>query len=195
MLILGCTPSNFDNKKLVQKIDTLEMNIYSNEGNKLYSINSPRSIYDRNNNTFSLGKTTINLFKNNEMEYIITSDKSKLANNSSRLELNGAVELKSLLQNNDLLFANNFIWDIKETKYLLLGDVRFENNSVILISNKATLSKDNVIEFFNPVKYTIKDKNNKRSYEINSENAFYDINTKSVSFKSTNKRVRSKIYF
>ena len=68
-------------------------------------------------------------------------------------------------------------------------------NSVILISNKATLSKDNVIEFFNPVKYTIKDKNNKRSYEINSENAFYDINTKSVSFKSTNKRVRSKIYF
>ena len=71
----------------------------------------------------------------------------------------------------------------------------FENNEIILRSNKATLSKDNIIEFFDPVKYIIKNDEDKKSYEINSENAFYDIDTNSVSFKSSNKSVRSKIYF
>ena len=32
-------------------------------------------------------------------------------------------------------------------------------------------------------------------YEINSENAYYDIDKKSVIFKSKEARVRSKIYF
>ena len=32
-------------------------------------------------------------------------------------------------------------------------------------------------------------------YEINSENAYYDIDKKSVNFKSKEARVRSKIYF
>ena len=32
-------------------------------------------------------------------------------------------------------------------------------------------------------------------YEINSENAYYNIANKSVNFKSKEERVRSKIYF
>ncbi len=32
-------------------------------------------------------------------------------------------------------------------------------------------------------------------YEINSENAYYNIDNKSVNFKSKEERVRSKIYF
>jgi len=57
------------------------------------------------------------------------------------------------------------------------------------------LDSDNIIEFFNPVKYTIKDENNENKYETKSENAYYDINQESLSFKATNKRVSSKIYF
>ena len=57
------------------------------------------------------------------------------------------------------------------------------------------MSSDNIIEFFNPVKYIIKDDNNEKQYEINSENAFYNINTESLSFSSKEKRVRSIIYF
>jgi len=57
------------------------------------------------------------------------------------------------------------------------------------------LGTDNIIEFYNPVKYIIKDDNNEKKYEINSENAFYNINTDSVSFSAKEERVRSKIYF
>ena len=32
-------------------------------------------------------------------------------------------------------------------------------------------------------------------YEINSENAYYNIDTKSLKFSSKNERVRSKLYF
>jgi len=36
---------------------------------------------------------------------------------------------------------------------------------------------------------------NKNKYEINSENAFYNLNTESVSFEAKDKRVKSIIYF
>ena len=57
------------------------------------------------------------------------------------------------------------------------------------------MASDNIIEFFNPVKYIIKDDNNENKYEINSENAYYNLNTESVRFKAKDKRVRSIIYF
>ena len=57
------------------------------------------------------------------------------------------------------------------------------------------MDSDNIIEFFNPVKYIIKNDNNENKYEINSENAYYNIETESVSFGAKNKRVRSIIYF
>ena len=39
------------------------------------------------------------------------------------------------------------------------------------------MDSDNIIEFFNPVKYIIKNDNNENKYEINSENAYYNLNT------------------
>ena len=57
------------------------------------------------------------------------------------------------------------------------------------------MDSDNIIEFFNPVKYVIKDENNENKYETNSENAYYNLDTDSVSFNSKDKRVKSIIYF
>ena len=71
----------------------------------------------------------------------------------------------------------------------------FKNQNIILNSGKAILGSDNIIEFFNPVKYIIKNENNENKYEINSENAYYNLSTKSVSFKAKDKRVKSIIYF
>ena len=193
-VLLGCKPSDIDGNRIMQKIDSLDMNIYSNQGDKIYRITSPNSSYDIVKQTISIKKTTINLFNDNELEYIINSDESKLSNNNKIIELNGNVKLKNVLQDNDILYSDYFIWNIDDSKYLLKGNIKFENENIILNSNKAILSSDNIIEFFNPVKYIIK-KDNKSIYEINSENAFYNIKTKSVSFKSKNKRVRSKIYF
>ena len=36
---------------------------------------------------------------------------------------------------------------------------------------------------------------NEKKYEISSENAYYDLNTDSVSFEGKDKRVKSLIYF
>ena len=193
-LLLGCKPNVTEVNRIMQKIDSLDMNIYSNQGEKIYRIISPNSSYDIIRQTLNLKNTTINLYSNKALKYIINSDESKLSNNNKILELKGNVILKSLLEDNDILHSDYFIWNIEESKYLLKGNIKFENENIILNSNKATLSSDNIIEFYNPVKYIIK-KDNKSNYEINSENAFYNIKTKSVIFKSTNNRVRSKIYF
>ena len=109
--------------------------------------------------------------------------------------MKGNVKLKTINQDKDYLFADNFIWNIEEANYLLTGNIRFENKNVILTSGKAKLGSDNIIEFFDPVKYIIKDDNDENRYETNSENAYYNINQESLSFKAKDKRVSSKIYF
>ena len=193
--ILGCKPNIVKENKTTQKIESLTMNIFSKSGDKLYSISSPNSIYNNSELRFELEKPTINIYNGNETKYIIKSDESILSNNNNLLRLKGNVKLKILEQIEDFLYADNFIWNIKDDNYLLEGNIVFENKNIILNSAKAKLNSDNIIEFFNPVKYTIKDDNNKNKYEINSENAYYNLKTESVSFKAKDKRVRSIIYF
>ncbi|CAE19325.1 possible SMC domain N terminal domain [Prochlorococcus marinus subsp. pastoris str. CCMP1986] len=162
----------------------------------MISIKSPHSNYDKERNSFDLKETTINLFKDNNLEYIINSDNSKLSNNNKILELDGNVLVKTIIQEGDKLTANSFTWNIQSSEYLLIGNVKFENSLVTLSSNKAILKKNtNIIEFFNPVKYKFKDNIKDSGYEINSENAYYNIDNKSVNFKSKEARVRSKIYY
>ncbi len=195
IFIVGCKSNILINKDFSQVIDNIDINIFSTEGEKLFSIKSPYSSYENNSNIFKLKETTIHILKNNETEYIITSDKSKLSNNKL-LELKGNVSVKNFTQEADKLYANSFTWDISNTEYLLFGNVKFENNTLTLSSNKAILNNaDSIIKFFSPVKYKLKDSNNDNVYEINSENAFYNIKTNSVSFTSKEDKVRSKIYF
>ena len=195
-LISGCKTTNIENNKTNQIIDNFDMNIYSYEGKKIFAVTSPHSSYENINNIFSLKETTIRSYKNNKIEYIINSDQSTFSNNNKLVELSGNVIVQKILQENEKLYADKFIWNTYSSEYLLIGSVKLENKSVFLNSNKAILNKENnIIEFFNPVKYIIKDNNNRTSFEINSKNAYYDIENKSVSFESKEERVRSKIYF
>ena len=194
VFILGCKLNEIKDYKVIQKMDNLDMNIFSKKGDKIYSISSPYSTYS-SDFEFQLKNTTINIFNGEETKYIINSDESTLTDNNKLLRLKGNVKLKTLKQDEDNLYADNFTWNIDENSYLLEGNIRFENNNIILNSEKAKLGSDNIIEFFNPVKYVIKDKNKENKYEINSENAYYNLNTESVSFKAKDKRVKSIIYF
>ena len=192
---IGCVPNVIQEKEVAKEINSLDLNIFSKNGDKKYSINSPHSIYDNFKNEFQFQNTTINIFQDDTTKYIINSDESSLSRNNKVLELKGNVKLKTINQDEDHLFADNFIWNIDEANYLLTGNIKFENKNVILTSGKAKLGSDNIIEFFNPVKYIIKDDNNEKRYETNSENAYYNIDQESLSFKARDKRVSSMIYF
>ena len=195
ILTLGCTTNVLEKNKIVQKIDRLDMNIFSNKGDKIYSISSPNSKYDKVKLQFNLKRTTINIFEGEDIKYIITSNSSKLIDNNKIVVLNGNVKLRRLDLNNDYLYGDNLEWIVNKSRFELLGNVKFENKNVLLYSSKAILGKDNIIEFFSPVKYLIKGDNKKNKYETNSENALYNINTESLIFRAKNDRVRSIIYF
>jgi len=184
-----------EKNKVIQKINSLDMNVFSKTGDKIYSITSPDSKYDKIKLVFNLKRTTINIFNGKDIKYIVDADSSRLLDKNKIVELKGNVKLRSLNQNNDYLYGDNLTWNINESKYELFGNVRFENRNVFLYSNKAVLRKDNIIEFFNPVKYIMKDDNNEEKYQINSENAFYNIDKESLSFRAKDKKVRSIIYF
>jgi len=193
--MLGCAPNVIDENKVIQKIQSLDMTIFSKSGDKIYSITSPNSSYNNIELKFNLKKPIIYILNGKETKYIISSEESTLSDNNKLLKLKGNVKLKTIKKNGDFLYADNFIWNIEDTNYLLEGNIRFENQNIILNSGKAILGSDNIIEFFNPVKYIIKDDNNDSKYEINSENAYYDLDKESMSFKAKNKRVKSIIYF
>ena len=195
VFIIGCTTNVNEGKKILKKIDSLNMNIFSNTGEKIYTITSPNSTYDKIKLEFNLKRTTISIFDGENIKYIINSDTSTLSDNNKLVKLKGNIELRSINQDNDYLYGDNLIWNIDESIYKLIGNVIFENSNIKLSSNKAILAKDDIIEFFNPVKYIIKGDNNEKKYEINSENAYYNLNTESLSFEAKDERVRSKIYF
>jgi len=195
LLMLGCSPKVIDQNIVIQKIDSLDMTIYSERGEKIYSITSPNSSYDNIELKFKLKKPIINILNGEETKYLISSEESTLSDNNKLLKLTGNVKLKTLNKDGEVLYSDNFIWNIEKTNYLLEGNIKFENQNIILNSGKAILGSDDIIEFFNPVKYIIKNENNENKYEINSENAYYNLNTESVSFKAKDKRVKSIIYF
>ena len=195
LFMLGCAPDVIDENKVTQKIDSLDMTIFSKSGDKIYTITSPNSSYDNVELKFESKKPLINLFNGEETKYIISSQESTLSDNNKLLKLKGNVKLKTLKKDGDFLYADNFIWNIENANYLLEGNIRFENKNIILNSRKAILGSDNIIEFFNPVKYIIKNENKDNLYEINSEKAYYNMTTESVSFKAKDKRVKSIIYF
>ena len=195
LFMLGCSSNVIDENKVIQKIESLDMTIFSKSGDKIYSITSPNSSYNNIELKFKLQNPIINIHKGEETKYIISSEESTLSDNNKLLKLKGNVKLISPEKDGDFLYADNFIWNIENSNYLLEGNIRFENQNIILNSGKAKLGSDNIIEFFNPVKYIIKDENNENKYEINSENAYYNLTTESVSFKAKDKKVKSIIYF
>jgi len=195
IIIVGCKGPDLSNKNFSQVFNKFDMTIYSTEGNKILTIKSPNSNYDGENNIFNLKETTIFLFKGKIKEYIITSDNAKLTN-KKLVELNDNVSVNAILKEENTLNANYFWWDVNKSEYLLKDNVIFNNKKITLTSNKAIMNNtNNVIEFFKPVKYKIKGNNEQSSFEIKSENAYYNIETKSLKFSSKDKRVRSKLYF
>ena len=122
IILSGCTSKVIDDKIITQSIDKFNMNIFSKEGNQLFTIQSPYSRYNKEENMFKLKETTIHLFKNNKIEYIINSEESKLSNNNKLIELKGNVKVKTYLQKDYELYANSFTWNIKNSEYFLKGN-------------------------------------------------------------------------
>ena len=81
--LIGCTPNVIEEKKLVQKIESLNMNIFSKKGDKIYSITSPDLSYNNNKLKFELKKPIINIFKGEEIPWKEQLSWGLLVNNTS----------------------------------------------------------------------------------------------------------------
>ena len=71
--MLGCSPNVINKNKVIQKIDSLDMTIFSKRGEKLYTITSPNSSYDNIELKFELKNPIINILNGEETKYIISS--------------------------------------------------------------------------------------------------------------------------
>ncbi len=69
--MLGCAPNVIDENKVIQKIDSLDMTIFSKSGDKIYSITSPNSSYDNIELKFELKKPIINILMGKKLNILL----------------------------------------------------------------------------------------------------------------------------
>ena len=193
--ISSCNISTKKINKSVLIIDDFNLNHYSKNGTKVYMLESPYSVFNQTDQSYSLKKTNIKFFDKEDIKYNVNSDSAMLLNNKF-LELKGNVEINDFNNNKTIIKSNNLFWDIDKSEFILEGDVSLVNNIINLSSSKALFDKkEDMILFYNPIKYNYKDEEGIRKYNISSENAYYNILTKDVIFKSKNDKVKSKLIF
>ncbi len=194
-LIYGCDINTRKVDKSILIIEEFNLNHYSKNGNKLYMLDSPYSVFNQTDQSYLLNKTNIKFFDKENVKYNVNSDSAKLLNNKF-LELKGNVEINDYNNNKSIIKSNNLFWDIDKTEFILEGNVSLVNNIINLNSSKALFDKkEDIIIFYNPIKYNYKDEDGIRKYNISSENAYYNIVTKDVIFKSRNEKVKSRLVF
>jgi len=194
LLLSSCTTS-------IKKIDSnlaiedFSMTQFEINGDKSYSISSPKSLFIKDIQIYKLDKTEIIFYKDNKVSYIINSLKSSLLNNKD-IELEGNVKLYDQNNKANTINANKAFWNIEKYEFTLIGDVVLNNNSINIESSKAVLNKkENIIKFFKPVKYRYLNNSSTLNYKVKADNAYYDLNKKTLFFESKNDRIKSKINF
>ena len=176
-------------------IEKFNLNHYSKDGSKLYMLETPYSVFNQTDQSYLLNATNIKFYEKENVKYNVNSDSAKLLNNKF-IELKGNVEINDFNNDITIIKSNNFTWNTDKSEFILEGNVSLVNNIINLRSSKALLDKkEDIIMFYNPVKYNYKDKDNVRKYNISSENAYYNISTKNIIFKSINDKVKSKLVF
>jgi len=181
--------------KSILIIEKFNLNHYSQNGSKLYMLETPYSVFNQTDQTYLLNKTNIKFFEKDNVKYNVNSDSAKLLNNKL-LELKGNVKINDFNNDKTIIKSNNLSWDIDKSEFILEGNVLLVNNIVNLTSSKALFDKkDDIIIFYNPIKYNYKDEEGIKKFNISAENAYYNILTKDVIFESINDKVRSKLIF
>ena len=195
LFISSCNVSTKKTNKSVLIIEDFNLNHYSKNGTKVYMLETPYSVFNQTDQSYLLKKTNIKFFDKEDVKYNVNSDSAMLLNNKF-LELKGNVEINDFNNNKTIIKSNNLFWDIDKSEFILEGNVSLVNNIINLSSSKALFDKkDDIIMFFNPIKYNYKNEDGIRKYNVSSENAYYNISTKDVIFKSNNDKVKSKLVF
>ena len=195
LFISSCNVSTKKINKSVLIIEDFNLNHYSKNGTKVYMLETPYSVFNQTDQSYLLKKTNIKFFDKEDVKYNVNSDSAMLLNNKF-LELKGNVEINDFNNNKTIIKSNNLFWDIDKSEFILEGKVSLVNNIINLSSSKALFDKkDDIILFYNPIKYNYKDEEGIRKYNISSENAYYNISTKDVIFKSINDKVKSRLVF
>ena len=195
LFISSCNVNTKKTNKSVLIIEDFNLQHYSKNGSKLYMLETPYSVLNQTDQSYLLNKTNIKFFDQENVKYNVNSDSAMLLNNKF-LELKGNVKINDFNNNKTIIKSNNLFWDIDKSEFILEGKVSLVNNIINLSSSKALFDKkDDTILFYNPIKYNYIDEEGTRKYNISSENAYYNISTKNVIFKSKDDKVKSKLIF
>ena len=144
LFITSCNVNTNKPDKSFLIIEKFNLNHYSKYGIKLYTLETPVSIFNQTDQSYSLNKTNIKFFEKENVKYNINSDSAELFNNKF-LELKGNVEINDYKSDITIIKSNNLFWNIDNSEFILEGNVSLVNNIINLSSSKAILNRKNDI--------------------------------------------------
>ena len=121
LLLSSCTTSI---KKIDSNlaIDDFSMTQFEINGDKSYSISSPKSLLIKDIQKYKLDKTKILFYELDKVNYVVKSLKSSLLNNKD-IELEGNVRLYDIKYKANTINSNKALWNIDKDEFTLIGDV------------------------------------------------------------------------
>ena len=134
--ISSCNVNSQKVDKSILIIEKFNLNHYSQNGSKLYMLDTPYSVFNQTDQSYLLNKTNIKFFDNEKVKYNVSSDSAKLLNNKF-LELKGNIEINNFNNDKTIIKSNNLFWDIDKSEFILEGNVLLFNNIINLSSSKA----------------------------------------------------------
>tara|TARA_Y100001978_G_scaffold201308_1_gene219372 strand:+ start:303 stop:932 length:630 start_codon:yes stop_codon:yes gene_type:complete len=195
-LVSGCKTEITDKDNTSLIIENFNLSHYSKNGNKVYTLVTPYSVFNKLNQTYRLKENNIRFYELNKVKYIVNSDSAQVLNDNKLILLKGNINISDINDDITTIKSNNLTWNIDKSEFKLEGNVYLINNIIKLNSSKAILDKNtNIITFYKPVKYSYSDINSTTKYYIESENAYYDLVNKNVLFKSKRDNVKTRIVF
>ena len=103
-------------------IDDFSMTQFEINGDKSYSISSPKSLFIKDIQIYKLDKTEILFYELDKVNYVVKSLKSSLLNNKD-IELEGNVRLYDIKYKANTINSNKALWNIDKDEFTLIGDV------------------------------------------------------------------------
>jgi len=168
-------------------------------GSRNFIFKSPEAQFDLINNLVFANNSSINVYTNDEMKFLINSKKSIINNNLNIITLDDGINVSLYDKEKSILKANKIIWDINNSLMDIKGNIFLKNNQYLLRAGSALYKKSVGIIYFSNIKsyelYTLKNGANNTFLKVYADNAEVSIENKSLKFKSLDgKNVITNIY-
>ena len=199
LLLSSCyvQPKNNISESVFSVIKNFKLEQKKEDDSLNFMIESPEAYINPGNDIVNIKNSTITIYKYDKPKLIINSNVAIFNRKNNTINCSGDIVIDQIDAKDNKLTAENIMWNIQNSTIHISGDVKLRTNSSYIISDNAYYDQnEGILDFTQIKKYEVYRKSGQIEIpfiSINSDNATWDNEEKSLIFYSPDKQVRSTI--